>query len=84
MSIAVGLGVGFGVVFIIENAQNKLNSIEQLQKYNVPILATIPTIQNPVQARQMKLRDTFVYVATAVYFAGILGVLLLETYKRMF
>ena len=84
LSIAFGLGAGFAVVFVLDNSQNKLTSIDQLQRYDVAILATIPTLHHPEQVRVIKRQDTIVYVAAAAYFAGILGVLLLEMYKRMF
>ena len=84
LSIAVGFGAGFAIVFVLEQSQNKLNSIEQLKVYDVTILATIPTMLKPAQVQQIKRQNTIVYVAASAYFAGILGVLLLETYKRMF
>ncbi len=84
LSIAVGFGVGFVTVVALENSQNKLGSIEQLRVYDVVILATIPTLHNPEQVQQIKRQNTIVYVAASAYFVGILGILLLETYKRMF
>ncbi len=84
LSIAVGLGSGFAVVFILDNSSNNLNSLDQLQRFDIPILSVIPSIDNPAQIQRVERLDTIVYLATAVYFAGVLGILLLETYKGMF
>jgi polysaccharide chain length determinant protein (PEP-CTERM system associated) len=84
LSIAVGFAAGFGAVVLLENSSNKFRSLEQLQRYDIAILATIPTISNPDQVEQVKRLDMVIYFATSLYFAGILGALLLETYKRFF
>ena len=68
----------------MENSNNHFRTLDQLQSYDIPILGTIPTINNPEQILGVRRLDTIVYVAAAVYFAGILGILLLETYKRIF
>jgi polysaccharide chain length determinant protein (PEP-CTERM system associated) len=84
LSIAVGFGAGFAVVVILENSSNSFRTLEQLKAYDIAILATIPTLENPEQIEQVRKVDIAVYIATSAYFAGILGILLLEMYKRIF
>jgi len=84
LSIAVGLGAGFGLILLYETLRNSFRRVEQLQEYGLPILAMIPTIHNPVQAQKIRRTDTIVYSAASVCFAGIVITLLFETFKRMF
>lgn len=84
MSIAGGLGVGSGSVVLFEKYRDTLVDIEQLQDFDVAILTTIPTINNPQQIQMIRQRDKIVFTISSIYLAGIIGILLRELYKRFF
>jgi capsular polysaccharide biosynthesis protein len=84
MSIAVGLGAGSGVVILMEKYRDTLVDIDQLEDLDVTVLATIPTIDTPVHLQKIRQKDKIVFVFSSIYFAGILGVLLLEAISRFF
>ncbi len=84
MSIAVGLGAGSGSVVLFEKYRDTLVDIEQLHDFDVAILTTIPTINNPQQIQMIRQRDKIVFTISSIYLAGIIGILLRELYKRFF
>jgi len=84
LSIAAGLGAGLGVIVLLENVTQSFNSLDQLQKLDLPILATVPSIKAPGQASLLSRRDTYLYVVAAIYLVVVFGLLMIEIFKRMF
>ncbi len=76
--ILLGLFGGFAVVFLRENYDDSVKSVEDIKKFGLPLLAVIPEIQQPEDLMRIKRKDMLVYSITSAYMLCILGVLVVE------
>lgn len=56
IGLLVGMGLGVGVVFLIEYLDNSIKSIEELERSNVKVLGVIPGIATEELDKQLKMR----------------------------
>ncbi|NNL41092.1 MAG: hypothetical protein HKO79_01210 [Desulfobacterales bacterium] len=69
--ITIGLGFGGGLVFLLEHLDTSLRKPDDIESYlNLPVLATVPAILHPREARMKNFNKIlsifFVFVAIAL------------------
>ncbi len=70
LSLATGLGIGFGILYLLNYLDNSVQSIDSIQEIGIPVLALIPqfvTTEEKVRQRQ-HLMSLCIFVA--VYLLG--------------
>lgn len=83
MAIAAGIACGIGLVLLLDNFSNTIRDADQLKRLGVEVLAVIPHIDDPVQARRGKWRDIAVFSLAGLYFMGVIGLLGFEFLKQL-
>jgi uncharacterized protein involved in exopolysaccharide biosynthesis len=83
MAIAAGLGVGAGIVLLLENLNASVFQVQQLRDLGVEVCAVIPSMADPAQDAQARRRNRLAYGASGLYFSVILCLLAFEALKRM-
>ncbi len=78
MGIAGGLGLAFGVLLLLDLLDNSIRSQAELKLLNLPILAVLPLLKDPTQARRTRLRDIGFFSTSGAFIACILCILALE------
>lgn len=82
LGILAGLAAGIGLALLLDNLDHSIKSIESLKKLGIPVLASIPTMQDPAELTRRKKKDTKIYVLAGAYFSLILVALVVEVVKR--
>jgi len=82
MGILAGLGAGFGLVFLKDQMNPAIKSVDTLKAMGLNVLAIIPSIEDPQQQVIQAKKDRILYACGGVYFSMILGVLAMEVLKR--
>ena len=54
LGIIVGLGLGFGITFLLEYFDNSVKSPEEIERFGVPVLGAIPIIELDEAVRMIK------------------------------
>lgn len=78
LGILGGIGGAFGLVFLKDQLNDSIKSLDMAREFGVPVLAAIPRIEDPEQVAVQRRQDRRLYIAAGVYFSGILAILLLE------
>lgn len=76
--ILAGLAGGVGTVVLLDYADRSIKSVDLLKTFELPVLAVIPSIQNPEELAERRKRDRQLYKFAGVYMAGILMIFTLE------
>lgn len=76
--ILAGLAGGVGAVVLRDYADRSVKSVDALKGFELPVLAVIPSIQNPEEQTERKRRDRQLYRFAGAYLAGILAIFMLE------
>lgn len=82
LGILAGLAAGVGLALLLDNLDHSVKSIDSLKKLGFPVLASIPTILDPVELARRKKTDTKIYLLAGSYFGLILMVLAYEVVDR--
>lgn len=82
LGILAGLASGVGIALFLDNLDHSVKSVETLRKIGFPVLASIPTIQDPEEVRRRRRVDTKICLCAGAYFFLILAVLTVEVFKR--
>ena len=82
MSIGGGFLIGGGLVVGLNILRGAVNSLHDVKSAGFTILATIPTITEPVTITKRRRTDIFVYCVSFVYFASVVCVLAYEAVLR--
>lgn len=81
MTLAVGLGLGGGFIFLIEFLNTSYRNKEEIEAtLNVPVLAAIPRILQPKDKKRQKLELTF-SIASLCFSIGLLACFAVITAK---
>ena len=82
MLILAGIGIGFlggfGTIFLFDNLDKSIKSVDTLKSLGLPILAIIPSIQNSEDLIKGRKRDVLLYSFVGLYMFCILGILAME------
>ncbi len=84
--ILLGLlaGVGGGVIFIIllDKMDNSVKTLDSARSFGLPVLATIPHMQNLADIQKKKRNDLVLYIVAGVYLICVAGLISFEFFKR--
>ncbi len=78
LGILAGLAGGFGIVFMLDNMDKSVRTVNALKTLEIPLLAIIPSIRNPEELIKRKRKDILIYSLTGLYMLCILGVFAIE------
>jgi len=74
MTLAAGLGIGFGLVFLLEYLNTSFNRFEEIEPFlGVPVLASIPPIINQRDIKKRKINVVLSIVSIMFSFALLAG-----------
>ena len=76
--IVMGFLGAFGTIFLIDNMDSSVKTIDTLKSFKLPVLAIIPTIESAEYQRMRKRKDILLYSLSGFYMLCILGVLAME------
>jgi polysaccharide chain length determinant protein (PEP-CTERM system associated) len=70
LGIAGGLGLGVGVIVLLDLINPSIKTLDDLKEYGVPVLAVIPKVRDEEQLARQRTRDRWIYAV------GTLGLLI--------
>ena len=70
LGIAGGLGLGIGVIVLLDLINPSIKTLDDLKEYGVPVLAVIPKVRDEEQLTKQRVRDRWIYAV------GLLGLLI--------
>ena len=78
LGIFAGLAGGFGFVMLLDYMDNSVKSVGELKPLDLPILAVIPTIQDPEEVSKRRKKDIVLYTFAGLYMLCVLGIFAME------
>lgn len=76
LTVAIGLGIGGGLAYLMEFMKHSFKSIEEVESYlELPVLATVPSLLHPRDRAMKRLNNVF-SIASVVF-----SLLLLSTFS---
>ncbi len=76
--IALGLGAGIGVIFVLDHLDNSVKTLDILKSFGYPILAVIPLMEIDDEVARVRKKDILVFSIAGIYMLCILGTLTME------
>lgn len=73
-----GLAGGFGLVVLLDSMDRSVKTVDSLKSFGVPVIAVIPSIQNPDEMEERQRKDMRLYKFAGAYMACILVVFTME------
>jgi len=70
LGIVGGIGLGVGVIVLLDLINPSIKTLDDLKEYGVPVLAVIPKVRDEEQLARQRRRDRWIYVV------GIAGMLI--------
>ncbi|MGE4423612.1 MAG: XrtA system polysaccharide chain length determinant [Pseudodesulfovibrio sp.] len=70
LGIIGGIGLGVGVIVLLDMINPSIKTLEDLKEYGVPVLAVIPKVRDEEQIAKQRSRDRWIYAA------GLAGLLI--------
>ena len=70
LGIFGGIGLGVGVIILLDMLNPSIKTLDDLKEYGVPVLAVIPKVRDEEQAARQRRRDWWIYGV------GIVGLLI--------
>lgn len=78
--MAAGLGIGCGIIFLLEFFDSSFRSPEDMEKFlDVPVIATVPTILLPRDLKWIKVKTGFSIaggILSITLLAGFIGAMI--------
>jgi len=78
MSIVAGIGVGAGLVLLLEQMKGSLRSVEDLVLSGLPVIGVIPVIVDSAAKVAVRRKDFALIALTIVYCGGVMSLLVFE------
>jgi polysaccharide chain length determinant protein (PEP-CTERM system associated) len=78
MGIAAGLAGAFGIIFLMDNMDTSIKTVDALKTLGLPVLAVIPAMSNPEDLNRARKSDILLYSFAGVYVLLVLMILGLE------
>ncbi len=78
VGIVAGLGAGVGIIMLLDMMRSSVSSVSAARAYSLPVLAVIPHVELPRERRKKIMGDLVLYSFTAVYYAGVVAILMNE------
>ncbi len=67
LTVAIGLGIGGGLVYLLEFMKRSFKSIHEVESYlELPVLATVPSLLYPKDRAMKRLNDIFSIASLAI------------------
>lgn len=76
--IVIGFLGGFGVIFLLDNMDDSVKTLDTLKILGMPVFAVIPHIQSAEDVIKGRKKDILLYSIAGLYMLVILGVLAME------
>jgi polysaccharide chain length determinant protein (PEP-CTERM system associated) len=70
MGIAGGIGLGIGLIILLDLINPSIKTLDDLKEYGVPVLAVIPKVRDEEQVAKQRKHDRWVYAV------GVVGLLI--------
>ncbi|OIQ49152.1 Tyrosine-protein kinase wzc [Pseudodesulfovibrio hydrargyri] len=70
LGIVGGIGLGIGVIVLLDVINPSIKTLDDLKEYGVPVLAVIPKVRDEEQIARQRVRDRWIYAV------GILGIVI--------
>lgn len=83
LSILAGLGCGVVAALLRENLDHSVKDVLELRDLGLEVLAVVPGIIDERLVSLRKRKDRFLYGLSGLYFCGVLGLLVLELFRRL-
>ncbi len=76
--IFAGFGGAFGLLLLLDYFDSSVRSLDALKSFGLPVLAVIPTIENPVEVMKRRKKDFIVFTVFGLYMLMVLTVFAIE------
>ncbi|RMG68023.1 MAG: chain-length determining protein, partial [Nitrospirae bacterium] len=76
--IFAGLGGAFGLLLLIDYFDTSVRTLDALKAFGLPVLAVIPTIENPIETMKKRRKDILLFSAYGLFLALVLAVFTIE------
>ena len=70
VGIIGGIGLGIGVILLLDLINPSIKTLDDLKEYGVPVLAVIPKVRDEEQLAKQRTRDRWIYAV------GLIGVMI--------
>jgi polysaccharide chain length determinant protein (PEP-CTERM system associated) len=74
LSLVVGLGSGFGLVFLLDSMDTRIRSVATLKDFGVDVLAVVPNISDPNLVRAQVHKNIRLFTAAILYVCCFIGI----------
>lgn len=78
LGIVGGVVASFVFLLLLDQLDNSVRNVESLKSLGIPVLAVVPTIENPLEVETVRKRDYWFYGVAAFCFMLILATVPLE------
>jgi polysaccharide chain length determinant protein (PEP-CTERM system associated) len=68
MTLALGLGLGGGLAFLMEAMDTSFKTLEEIKEVRLPVLVTIPLIRSENELKNIKRKEILAYTAVGLGF----------------
>ncbi len=82
LAIAGGLGCGFGLVFLLENMDSRVRTVNFFAGLGVDVLAVVPNISEPAAIKRRWRKDFLLISFSGVYLLCFVGLFAYELFFR--
>lgn len=82
LAIAGGLGCGAGLVYLLENMDNRVRDVSVFEDLHIDVLAVIPNIQEPDRIKRQWRKEMLVLTVCGVYFCCFAAAFVYDLYLR--
>lgn len=83
LGIVGGVVASFGFLLLLDQLDNSVRNVESLKSLGIPVLAVVPTIENPLEVEAARKRDYWFYGVAAAFFMLILATVPLELMRPL-
>ena len=83
MGIVGGVVASFAFLLLLDQLDNSVRNVESLKSLGIPVLAVVPTIENPLEVEAVRKRDFWFYGVTATCFMLILATVPFELMRPL-
>ena len=77
-AIFAGFSGGIALLIGLDYMDSSIRSVDAVKELGIPVLAVIPSIENPLEIRKRKRRDLLVFSLFGVYMLFVLGLFTIE------
>jgi len=76
--IVAGLGGALGLLILIDYFDTSVKDLDALKSFGLPVLAVIPSIENPVETIKKKRKDFIVFSVYGIFMIMVLALFTIE------